>query len=135
VVFLALLRTGGPLIGLVLYAVLLRRWWQRDYRAAAVGGPAGLAVHVVEVVTMGWSAYPVLMALNLILPDVALAGVQRHPVARAVGVDAAIGQRPAPDGSASKQPSEQRPGLGVDWTDRVGHFDPVRCAAVTGRAK
>jgi hypothetical protein len=27
-------------------------------------------VHVVEVVTMGWSAYPVLMALNLSLPTV-----------------------------------------------------------------
>ncbi len=68
VVFLALLRTGGPLIGLVLYAVLLWRWRQRDYRAAVVGGLAGLAVHVVEVVTIGWSAYPAPMALNLILP-------------------------------------------------------------------
>ena len=70
VVSLALLRTGGPLIGLVLYAVLLWRWRQRDYRAAVVGGLAGLAVHVVEVVTTGWSAYPALMALNLILPAV-----------------------------------------------------------------
>ena len=70
VVSLALLRTGGPLIGLVLYAVLLWRWRQRDYRAAVVGGLAGLAVHVVEVVTTGWSAYPALMALNLVLPAV-----------------------------------------------------------------
>jgi hypothetical protein len=69
-VFMALLRTGGPLIGLTLYAVLLWRWRQRDYRAAVVGGLAGLAVHVVEVVTTGWSAYPALMALNLILPAV-----------------------------------------------------------------
>jgi hypothetical protein len=30
----------------------------------------GLAVHVVEVATIGWSAYPALMALNLILPAV-----------------------------------------------------------------
>jgi hypothetical protein len=30
----------------------------------------GLAVHVVEVVTIGWSAFPMLMALNLILPAV-----------------------------------------------------------------
>jgi fluoride ion exporter CrcB/FEX len=67
---LALLHTGGPLIGLVLYAVLLWRWRRRDYRAAVVGGLTGLAVHVVEVVTMGWSAYPVLMALNLSLPTV-----------------------------------------------------------------
>jgi len=67
-VFLALLQTGGPLIGLVLYAVLLWRWRQRDYRAAVVGGIAGLVVHVVEVVTTGWSAYPALVALNLILP-------------------------------------------------------------------
>jgi hypothetical protein len=69
-IFLALLRTGGPFIGLVLYAILLWRWQQRDYRAAAVGGLAGLAVHAVEVVTTGWSAYPALMALNLILPAV-----------------------------------------------------------------
>lgn len=69
-VFLALLQAGGPLIGLVLYAVLLWRWRQRDYRAAVVGGLAGLAVHVVEVVTIGWSPYPALMALNLILPAV-----------------------------------------------------------------
>jgi hypothetical protein len=54
----------------VLYAVLLWRWRQRDYRAAVVGGLAGLAVHVVEVVTIGWSPYPALMALNLILPAV-----------------------------------------------------------------
>ena len=50
-VFLALLQTGGPLIGLVLYAVLLWRWRQRDYQAAVVGGLVGLAVHVVEVIT------------------------------------------------------------------------------------
>ena len=67
---LALLHTGGPLIGLVLYAVLLWRWRRRDYRAAVVGGLTGLAVHVVEVVSMGWSAYPALLALNLILPAV-----------------------------------------------------------------
>jgi hypothetical protein len=69
-VFLALLRMGGPFIGFVLYAVLLWRWRQRDYRAAVVGGLAGLVVHVVEVVTTGRSAYPALMALNLILPAV-----------------------------------------------------------------
>jgi hypothetical protein len=70
--FLALLQTGGPLIGVVLYAALLWRWGRRDYQAAVVGGLAGLAVHVVEVITTGWSAYPALMGLNLILP-VALA--------------------------------------------------------------
>ncbi len=69
-IFLALLRVSGPLIGFVLYAVLLWRWWQRDYRAAVVGGLAGLAVHVVEVVIIGWSPYPALMSLNLILPAV-----------------------------------------------------------------
>jgi hypothetical protein len=69
-IFLVLLQTGGPLIGLVLYAVLLWRWKQRDYRATVVGGFVGLAVHVVEVVTMGWSVYPAFMALNLILPAV-----------------------------------------------------------------
>ncbi|RLC75536.1 MAG: hypothetical protein DRJ03_08905 [Chloroflexi bacterium] len=66
--FLALLQTGGPFIGLVLYAVLLYRWQQRDYRAAVIGGLAGLAVHIVEVATVGWSDYPTLVTLNLILP-------------------------------------------------------------------
>ena len=33
-----------------------------------VGGLLGLAVHVVEVAVMDWSAYPVLVALNLVLP-------------------------------------------------------------------
>jgi len=69
-VFLALLQTGGPLIGLVLYAVLLWRWRQHDYWAAVMGGLVGLAVHVVEVAIIGWSAYPALMAFNLILPAV-----------------------------------------------------------------
>jgi hypothetical protein len=69
-VSMALLQTGGPLIGLVLYAILLWRWRQRDYRAAVMGGLAGLAVHAVEVVATGWSAYPALMALNVVLPAV-----------------------------------------------------------------
>ncbi|MGD9099728.1 MAG: hypothetical protein PVF45_04555 [Anaerolineae bacterium] len=68
VVFLVLLQTGGPLIGLALYVVLLWRWRQRDYQAAVVGGLVGLAVHVVEILATGWSTYPALMALNLILP-------------------------------------------------------------------
>lgn len=83
-IFLVLLQTGGPLIGLVLYAVLLWRWKQRDYQATVVGGVVGLAVHVVEVVTMGWSVYPAFIALNLILPAVLapvawLAGQQAQP--------------------------------------------------------
>ena len=71
--FLILLRTGGPLIGAVFYAVLLALAWRkrpRDYRAAMVGGLVGLAVHAVEVAIMGWSVYPALMVLNLILPAV-----------------------------------------------------------------
>jgi hypothetical protein len=71
VTFLILLRTGGPLIGLAFYLVLLAltvRAGKRDHRSAMVGGLVGLAVHVVEVVTMGWSAYPVLLVLNLVLP-------------------------------------------------------------------
>ena len=71
VVLLILLRTGGPLIGLVFYLgllVLSFRAKQRDHRQAMVGGLLGLAVHVVEVATMGWSVYPVLVALNLVLP-------------------------------------------------------------------
>lgn len=70
-VFLALLRAGGPLIGLACYAVLLALVWRgrkRDYHTAAIAGVAGLLVHAAEVVAMGWTAYPALLALNLILP-------------------------------------------------------------------
>jgi hypothetical protein len=69
--FLILLRTGGPLIGLAFYLVLFAltfRARQRDHRSVMVGGLVGLAVHVVEAATMGWSDYPVLVALNLLLP-------------------------------------------------------------------
>ena len=69
--FLVMVRTGGPLIGGAFYGVLLALGWRgrrRDYRAAMVGGLVGLAVHTAEVVTAGWSACPVLLALNLILP-------------------------------------------------------------------
>jgi membrane-bound metal-dependent hydrolase YbcI (DUF457 family) len=71
ITLLILLRTGGPLIGLAFYLVLLAltfRAKQRDYRLLMVGGLVGMAVHVVEAATMGWSAYPVLVALNLVLP-------------------------------------------------------------------
>jgi len=71
ITFLILLRTGGPLVGLAFYLVLLAfafRARQRDYRPVMVGGLVGLAVHVGEAATMGWSAYPVLVALNLVLP-------------------------------------------------------------------
>ena len=69
--FLILLRTGGPLIGLAFYLALLVltfRPRQHDHRSVLVGGLVGLAVHVVEVATIGWSVYPVLMVLNLVLP-------------------------------------------------------------------
>jgi hypothetical protein len=72
-VFLALLRTGGPLFGIVGYAILLAVVWREqrcDYRAAVVGGVVGLAVHAAEVVLAGWTAYPALMVLNLVLPGV-----------------------------------------------------------------
>jgi hypothetical protein len=71
IAFLVLVRAGGPLIGLGFYLILLVlafRSQQRDGRLLIVGGLAGLAVHLVEVVVMGWSAYPVLVALNLVLP-------------------------------------------------------------------
>jgi hypothetical protein len=67
---LILLQTGGPLIGLVFYLVLLGLSFcarRRDH-LLVVGGLLGLAVHVVEVSTIGWSDYPVLMTLNLVLP-------------------------------------------------------------------
>jgi hypothetical protein len=69
--FLILEGTGGPLIGLAFYLVLLALAWregQRDHRSVLVGGLVGLAVHVAEVVGMGWPAYLVLMVLNLVLP-------------------------------------------------------------------
>jgi hypothetical protein len=69
--WLVLLRTGGPLLGLAIYLVLLALTFgagRRDDRPVMVGGLVGLAVHVAEVVRMGWSAFPVLMALNLVLP-------------------------------------------------------------------
>jgi hypothetical protein len=70
-VFLLLLRTGGPLIGLAFYVALLVIVWRRrrpDWRPVTVGGLVGLAVHIVEVIVAGWTAYPLLVALNLILP-------------------------------------------------------------------
>ena len=70
-VFLLLLRTGGPLIGLAFYVALLVIVWRRrrpDWRPVIVGGLVGVAVHIVEVVVGGWTAYPLLVALNLILP-------------------------------------------------------------------
>jgi membrane-bound metal-dependent hydrolase YbcI (DUF457 family) len=71
ITFLILLRTGGPLIGLAFYLILLTltlRARQPDHRLAMLGGLVGLVVHIVEAATMGWSAYPVLVTLNLILP-------------------------------------------------------------------
>jgi hypothetical protein len=73
VTFLMLVHTGGPLIGLAFYLALLVVVWRRrqpDYRPVIVGGLVGLAVHVVEVILAGWTAYPMLVALNLILPAV-----------------------------------------------------------------
>ena len=69
--FLVSLRTGGPLIGLVFYVALLIVGWRGrrpDWRPVVVGGLVGFAVHVVEVVVGGWTAYPLPVALNLILP-------------------------------------------------------------------
>jgi hypothetical protein len=71
--FLILVRKGGPLVGLVLYLALLVAVWRKrqpDYRPVVVGGLIGLAVHVVEVILMGWTTYRLLVALNLILPAV-----------------------------------------------------------------
>ena len=69
--FLILQGTGGPLLGLVFYLVLFALAWrgrQRAHRSVVVGGFVGLVVHAVEVAAMGWSDYPVLVALNLVLP-------------------------------------------------------------------
>jgi hypothetical protein len=73
VTFLILMRTSGPLVGAVFYLALLVVVWRRrqpDYRPVIVGGLVGLVVHIVEVILLSWTAYPLLMALNLILPAV-----------------------------------------------------------------
>jgi hypothetical protein len=73
VTFLILMRTSGPLVGVVFYLALLVVVWRRrqpDYRPVIVGGFVGLAVHIVEVILVGWTTYPLLVALNLILPAV-----------------------------------------------------------------
>jgi hypothetical protein len=82
---LILLRTGGPLIGLAFYAVLLTmayRGRRRASQAVMVGALIGLVVHVVEVSVAGWSAYPFLMGLNLALPALlaAVAWLTGRPV-------------------------------------------------------
>jgi hypothetical protein len=70
-VFLVLLRTGGPLIGLAFYLGLLALTFharQHGHRSVMVGGLVGLGVHGVEAATLGWSDFPALMVLNLVLP-------------------------------------------------------------------
>lgn len=71
VTLLILLRTGGPMIGLVFYLVLFWltiRARPDHHRSLVAGGLVGLAVHLAEVAARGWSDYPVLLALNLCLP-------------------------------------------------------------------
>ena len=73
VTFLLLVRTVGPLIGLTFYLAMLVVVWhgrQKDYRPVVVVGLVGLAVHIGEVILVGWSTYPLLVALNLIFPAV-----------------------------------------------------------------
>ena len=73
VAFLILLRTGGPLIGVAFYAVLLAvvcRGQQHGNQEVMVGGLVGLVVHVAEATILGWTPYPALMALNIALPAV-----------------------------------------------------------------
>ena len=73
VAFLFLVHSGGPFIGLMFYLALLVIVWREqpsDYRPVVMGGLIGLVIHVVEVVFVGWSIYPLLMVLNLILPAV-----------------------------------------------------------------
>ena len=68
---LIMLRTGGPLIGLGFYSVVLAlsfRARQGEHRLALRGGLLGLAVHLFEVAVIGWSDSPGLVVLNLALP-------------------------------------------------------------------
>ena len=73
ITFLLLRRTAGPLIGVAFYLVLLVRTFrarQRDYRLAIVVGIVGLVAHLAEAAASGWSAYPALVMLNLVLPAI-----------------------------------------------------------------
>jgi CubicO group peptidase (beta-lactamase class C family) len=58
---------------------------------------------------------------TVVSTDVAFASTQCHPAARASGVDAAIGQRQAPDGRASQRPRGQCFGLGDEQADLADH--------------
>jgi hypothetical protein len=72
-IFLILQHTGGPLIGVVFYAVLLAivcRRQQRGNQEVMVGSLIGLVVHVAEASILGWTFHPALMALNMVLPAV-----------------------------------------------------------------
>ena len=71
--FLFLVRSSGPFIGLMFYLAMLVVTWRKrqpDYRPVVVGGFLGLVIHIVEVILVGWTIYPLLMILNLILPAV-----------------------------------------------------------------
>ena len=73
VALLLLLRSGGPLIGLIFYVAFLvvaLRPGRRDYRPLVAAGLVGLAVHLAEVLTVGWADCVLLVALNLVLPAV-----------------------------------------------------------------
>jgi hypothetical protein len=73
VAFLVLLRTSGPLIGIAFYAVLLVvvcSGQQHGNRAVTMGSLVGLVVHVAEATILGWTPYPALMVLNIVLPAV-----------------------------------------------------------------
>jgi hypothetical protein len=67
-VFLFRLRTFGPLVGVLLYGALIWRWYRRDYVAGIAGGVTGLIIHIAESVVAGWTAEPLPLTLNLILP-------------------------------------------------------------------
>ena len=68
---LILLQTTGPLVGLAFYLLLLIMAFRaggREHHPLIVGGLLGLAVHLVEVATAGWPAFPLLWVLNIVLP-------------------------------------------------------------------
>ena len=73
VALFVLLRSAGPLIGLVFYVaflIVVLRPGRRDYRPLVAAGLVGLAVHLAEVLTVGWANCVLLVALNLVLPAV-----------------------------------------------------------------
>lgn len=73
IAFSASSRTTGPLLGLILYSILLFLSWKKhDFHPVMIAGFAGFCVHVLEWILNGLSGFSrldrTLFILNIILP-------------------------------------------------------------------